>query len=236
MELITGGCSFSDLTTTKTWPHWLAQSLNANLTSTGLSSTGNKFISRRVHHAVNEKLKTTDPKDIIVGVMWSGPSRAEFYHKNYIKLHDSEGWVQNPVVWPEGDSGGWTIMNAWWKIKLAKFYYTYFYDEIGSQVLTLESIISLQNYLKLNNIKYFMSIYHDEVFTIRNHPQLDWLYEQIDWDHFLSGKSCYHWCKFKSGLPYPIELHKGISHPSEEQHKAYTQKVIRNFLNKKYKI
>jgi len=236
MELITGGCSFSDIRLTKTWPKWLAEAYGANLTSTGLSSTGNGFISRRVYHAVHEKLKTTDPKDILVGIMWSGPSRMEFYDNFYNPLPNKDGWIENPVVWPEGDKGGWTIMNAWWKIKLARLYYHYFYNEISSQIHTLEHILRLQNYLKSKNIKYFMSVYHDEVFRVKDHPQLDWLYEQIDWSHFLPGTSCYHWCKEKSGLPLPIEPHGGFAHPSADQHAVYTKLVIKKFLRKKYKI
>lgn len=236
MELITGGCSFSDISEVKTWPCWLSEIYNAELTSTGQSSSGNGLIARKVYHAVHEKLKTTDSENILVGVMWSGPSRMEFYHSTYNPVPNVDGWTQNPIIWPEGDLGGWTLINAWWKIKLAKIYYSYFYDEIGSQIQTLENILRLQNYLKSKNIKYFMTIYHDEVFKVKEHPQLNWLYEQVDWNYFLPGESCYRWCKEKSNLPLPPEPTGGFAHPSEEQHELYTKLVIKKFLKTKYKI
>jgi hypothetical protein len=102
-----------------------------------------------------------------------------------------------------------------------------------AQIQTLENIIRVQNYLKLHNIKYFMSTYTSEVFAVKDNPNLDHLYEQIDFSKFLPVDGCFEWCKEQSGLPMP---YVNDNHPSTEQHKLFTEQVIIPFLTNTYNI
>ena len=77
LTLITSGCSFSEVIYEQTWPLHLERQLRPkNVIHTGLGSQGNGMISRKAIHAVHNALKTHKPDDkMLVGIMWSGPSR-----------------------------------------------------------------------------------------------------------------------------------------------------------------
>ena len=90
---ISGGCSYSQLRTRDTsWPVWMVKALNPEKISySGQGSQGNEFISRSVISAVEIALSEGyDPKDILVGVMWSGCDRMNHYSEdlesNYEKI------------------------------------------------------------------------------------------------------------------------------------------------------
>lgn len=79
---ISGGCSYSQLRTRDTpWPVWMVKALNPEKISySGQGSQGNEFISRSVISAVEIALSEGyDPKDILVGVMWSGCDRMLYF-------------------------------------------------------------------------------------------------------------------------------------------------------------
>lgn len=233
--LITSGCSFTYVNDAcSSWPLHLSQSLDIPLLNTAMGSQGNGMIARKAIWAIHEQLKTTPADQLLVGVMWSGPSRSEQYINRKIKLKQNiDNWLQNPSNFVENDPGSWVIYNSYWKMPFAQIYYRYLYDEMYAQIQTLENIIRVQNYLKLHNIKYFMSTYTSEVFAVKDNPNLDHLYEQIDYDKFLPVDGCYEWCKEKSGLPIPDP---NDNHPSTEQHKLFSQQVIVPFLTNTYNI
>lgn len=235
MILITGGCSFSETLTSfvKTWPYWLENLTNLNLVSTGMGSQGNGMISRKVIHAVHEQLKQTCADDILVGIMWSGPSRHEQYNSEKIDFkRNIDGWEENPSSYVDQDQGGWIIYNNHWKITQAQNFYKYMYDPIYSQVLTLEHIIRVQNYLKLHNIKYFMSTYTKEVLRIKENPNLDHLYEQIDFDYFLPCVGELEWCIENTSGPFAPDG----QHPSDDQHRQFTDELIIPWIEQTYNV
>ena len=94
MQLITGGCSFSDLLffdKERTWPYWVEQKLQPDsVHHVGFSSQGNGLISRRVLYTVQRNLK----EDTLVCIMWSGPTRAEYYVDN--NFNDAVACVKLP--------------------------------------------------------------------------------------------------------------------------------------------
>jgi hypothetical protein len=234
ITLITSGCSFSEPIIAKTWPLHLEKYLAPkNVNHLGLGSQGNGMISRKAIHAVHTALKTTPSKKLLVGIMWSGPSRHEQYStENPMFSSNIDGWMNNPTKVDPRESGGWIIYNANWKIPQAQHYYRHMYDPVYAQILTLEHIIRTQNYLKLNNINYFMSTYTKEVFEIRDHVNLDHLYEQIDFDKFLPVEGEYEWALNESGLPWTSP----DFHPSNQQHRMFAKQVILPFIKEKYNI
>jgi hypothetical protein len=231
--LITGGCSFSECLSPwiKTWPKHLASSLNEyNHIPTAMGSQGNGLISRRVIYQVIQSLKKYNSSDLLVGVMWSGPSRHDVYIQNTPPLIKEGGYMENPTKFVSGGNGSWIIMNHSWTTESSRNYYQHHHDTIGQYIYSNEHILRTQWFLKLHNIKYFMSTYTNEVFQKNTHTDIKYLYEQIDFDQFLSADGEYEWCRDYSGLEFPL---KGDNHPSSEQHRLFTEQVILPFLKEK---
>jgi hypothetical protein len=235
--LITGGCSFSECISPwiKTWPIHLAEFLpEYKHISKAMGSQGNGLISRSIIYQVSELLKTTASDDILVGIMWSGPDRHDFY-LTHPRVNDvGDGWMENPINFIPNNQKNWVIMNWGWKFDYEKQYYSNYHDIIGSYIYTLEHILRTQWFLKLNNIKYFMSTYTGEVLPdiVKTNKDTQHLNDMINYDHFLPVIGEYEWCRDSSGLAFPVA---GDNHPSIEQHKLFTDNVIIPFLqSKKY--
>ena len=235
--LITGGCSFSASNETHrgTWPNYLIAALpDHRHIATGLGSQGNGLISRRIIYAVTEALKTTAPKDILVGIMWSGPDRYDFFKENVKFDSNIDTWVENPTGFVEDADKNWIIISHSWSNEFAKTYYPTFHSTVGSVIYTYEHLLRVQWFLKLHGIRYFMTAYTSEVlhnWSI-DHKEVKYLKDQIDLDHFLPVKGEWDWCEYDSGIPF---TNPDDGHPSKEQHKAFTDLVIVPFLqDKKY--
>ena len=237
--LITGWCSFSECITPTyhTWPiqlekmlppYWLA-------THTGMGSQGNGLISRRMIYQVTEELKKFKAEDILVGVMWSGPDRHDFYHTEKIHFNIGEPWMENPTKFVKNTPGHWSILNHNWRNDYAVNYYKNFYDQDGALIYTLEHMLRLQWFLKLNNIKYFMTTYTSEVLhpRVKTHPEIEYLYNQLDLDKFLPVTGEYEWCM--EHLPDDFIM-PGDKHPSIKQHTAFVESIILPFLKEKQYI
>jgi hypothetical protein len=226
-----------------TWPVHLGQILSEYThVPTGMASVGNGIISRRVIYTVSQLLKQHPADDILVGIMWSGPSRHDYYTTEIPEhlLSKNTSPDGNPGARPYGIDNptriaaekNWVIMNHSWVNSLpsAEQYYRYFYDHIGSLVYTYEHILRTQWFLKLHNIRYFMSAYKNEVFPpdTKNHNEITHLLDQIDADKFLPVDGEYEWCRDYSGLPFDI-----YDHPTQEQHKLFVEQILHPFLLQK---
>jgi hypothetical protein len=69
-----------------------------------------------------------------------------------------------------------------------------------------------------------------EVFSLEfiNHPEVEYLYKQIDFDKFLPIDGQLEWCTKHTDLELPKNLH-----PSSEQNKKFTDEIIIPFLKQK---
>ena len=243
--LVTSGCSFSkpgDFTKgtsqdPTTWPEHLALTLNTNQNvHLGVSSNGQELISRKVIQTINKLLKTTEPNDILVGIMWSTGDRRQFYIPNgYDKKHllEPNPSPDNPHRWPEEDAQGkWHLQNAGFTNKFAATYYRNIFDTTQSIVNSYEHVLRTQWFLKLHNIKYFMSTINEYSFEgdWENSAQIDYLKDMVDWNKFLPAQ-----------LPW-IKQHTAqwskdeYFHPNPPQHKEYVHQVILPYLYQSYGI
>ena len=239
---VSGGCSFSECITapTHTWPAHLKEMLpDYKHISRGMGSAGNGLISRRVIYSVVELLKYHSPDDMLVGIMWSGPSRHDYYSTvipahfvgtTSINTGKKMFGMENPTN--VANKNNWVILNHHWTTTLfpyAEQYYKYFYDPIGSRIYTYEHILRTQWFLKLHGIKYFMSTYTGEVFPEYEQENTDvsYLLAQIDREKFLPVIGEYEWCRDYSGLLFPAN---GGIHPSQAQHKLFVEQVVWPFL------
>jgi hypothetical protein len=160
--------------------------------------------------------------------MWSGPDRHDFYSEESIGT-TQDGWMENPTSVVRDKL--WTILNYQWTSPHSKVYYEMFFDRVGHHIYTLEHILRTQWFLKLHNVRYFMSTYTGITLPdfLRDHDETKHLYEQLDFENFLPIIGEYEWCRDASGLPFPDPNDK---HPGTAQHKAFAEKVILPFLEK----
>jgi hypothetical protein len=236
--LVTGGCSFSELQGADygTWPNHLSATLSEyQHIATGLGSQGNGLISRRVIYEVSELLKATPAEDILVGIMWSGPERHDFFNEDVTIDHSERkinSWVENPTGFVKDINKNWIIISPSWQNYWAKQYYANFHSYIGGIIYTYEHILRVQWFLKLHGIKYFMTTYTSEVLHNWHIDQVNvtHLYEQIDFNDFLPVVGEWDWCNTKSEIPFTTP---NDGHPNKAQHQAFTEQIIIPFLKDK---
>ena len=232
--LITGGCSFSECHShAGTWPRHLAAALpNYEHVSTAMGCQGNGLISRKVIYQVVETLKHTAANDILVGIMWSGPDRHDFYQQGNKQFDNQDGWVENPTRFVSKGQGAWAMISPGWRMPASVNYYANFHDRIAQYIYTLEHILRIQWFLQSQGIKYFMSTYTSAVLPkiAKTHNDTRHLYELLDTNTFLPVSGEYEWCRDHSGLPFPVpnDLHPGV-----EQHQAFVNQIILPYLKER---
>lgn len=230
--LITSGCSFTETLTgsTKTWPLWLEETTGLTLHNVAMGSQGNGLIARKLIHAVAEKLTTCSADDLLVGVMWSGPDRHDFFSDDPeldLKNNDSQAWVPLPTqVIPHGNKRhkGWVICNHGWSTRSSELFYKNFYSQIGQMVYTLEHILRVQWFLQTMGIKYFMSTYTSEVLPsmLLEDVELRPLWQLIDKSKFLPIPGCYEWCRDNTN----IYFRRHDIHPLSEHHELFVKEFL----------
>ena len=131
-----------------TWPIHLSLLINCSTIFEGRGACGNGIISRSIIEATEHALKKYEPEEILVGVMWSGRDRAEYFFNdkpNY--AYDNLGghkskYYKNPMNITVKEN--YYITNAHWNDETSKHYYSY-YDDHGATQKTLEHILRIQS-------------------------------------------------------------------------------------------
>ena len=225
--LITSGCSFSEcISHAGTWPKHLSNILpEYQHISTAMGSQGNGLISRRIIYQVTETLKHTAAEDILVGIMWSGPDRHDFYQLGNKQFDNQDGWMENPTRFVPNGQGAWTILSSGWRMPESANYFVNFHDFVGQYIYTLEHMLRTQWFLQSKSIRYFMSTYTSAVLPeiAKTHNDSRYLYELLDTNMFLPVSGEYEWCRDHSGLPFPESTDP---HPGVEQHQAFVNQII----------
>ena len=237
--LITSGCSFTETVHPKSrlngrsWADHLAIALGTEYQHVNVAqrSHGNGLISRSLIWAVTDALKNYNPKDILVGIMWSGPWRHDFFVDTTpaMKISD-DAYVRNPTNFVDNSKGGWVICNHSWTNPVSTAYYNMFWSETGSLIYTLEHILRTQWFLERLGIKYFMSTHTQFVFVDPAQcqmPDTKYLYDQIDFSKFVPVKGEHEWVR--ETLDSSLKLHE---HPSTEHHKQFCHQVVLPFIEK----
>ncbi|MDB4330948.1 hypothetical protein N9993_00225 [bacterium] len=240
--LITGGCSFS--ADSHCWPVHLQNNLSCDTHyQTGVGSSGNDLISRKVIWQVNECLKKgVSPEDMLVGIMWSGKERRAFLIDSFNDLgicqpFDSE---TSPHEWPQvsqTQQSWWVLIGVGFNSLFSQNWYKRYQNHPSDSIYAYENILRTQWFLQNYNIKYFMTTYTDEV--LRDRPddnanyQHDYLKDMIDFEYFLPVSSEHGWCveNYNERFPNP-----GDPHPGNYQHKRFSEEVIIPYLRDKYDI
>jgi hypothetical protein len=233
MILITSGDSFSECTTgyVDTWPIHIKNLLGCDHISKAVEGQSNGLIAKSIVYEVNQQIHHgVASSDIIVGIMWSTPSRWEFYDeykKHKIKTSIENTWF-NPTNFIEQDNGGWYILNIQNNHPFVENFYKDYYTEFSGYIATLEYIFYTQLFLEKHKIKYFMSYWEPDCFPnkIKTNPGTDYLYNMIDWNKFVSKESQLSWLEKIKGA------HVLTRHPKSDEHKRYVDEVMFPHLQK----
>lgn len=232
--LLTGGCSFSECIKpdVTTWPKILAGYLpHRRHVSEGMGSQGNGLIARRIQHRCHQLLKTHDADDLLVGIMWTGTDRWEFYQQPKVDfVTNIDSWQINPYSWSEHDPGGWVITNPHWLHHLNEPIYRYYYDPLWMQSLSLEHIVHTQRFLKQKGIRYFMTKSFSNCINpdFKQNPVVEYLWDDLDESCWLPVKSELEWLEDQALIA------KGANfHPKPEQHRAFVDQIIMPWLEQK---
>jgi hypothetical protein len=233
--LISSGCSFTNGETN--WPTPLANLLNLKLKNVAESSQGNALISRKLIHAVESALTSYNSNEIIVGIVWSQVERSERYIEKTDEYCGPPYFDFNPTSVVDGYPN-WRILRWEWINSMdSKLYYEIYNNLISSMVYTIEHILRVQWYLEKQGITYFMSSITDILHPhLLQHPEISYLYKQIDFSKFLPIKGEYEWVKEnypENGFNPPLPDGKPDWHPNKLGSMKFAEEVIFPFLLKK---
>ena len=239
--LLASGCSFTF--EDWNWPGHLSDEYNLKVVNVGMGSQGNGLIARKLIYTLNKLLKEYKPEEILVGVMWSGTDRHEFYREYYVNSLSWGGYpngydgVKNPTSVID-NKPYWYIINHHWKNKESLDYYKNFHTVIQGMVLSLEHIMRTQMFLEKLGVDYFMSTYINifEDNKLMNNDEVLYLYNQINFDYFLPVKGCYEWVKDNHktlGFNPPDNNNYIGIHPTSFGHKMFVNEIITPFLLEK---
>ena len=233
--LLASGCSFTF--EPWNWPTFVCDKMDYNLINVGMASSGNGLIGKKVIYQVDKLLKTQQPGDIVVGVMWSGVDRHDFYTDDSTRLSNINGWIENPTNVVDNRKN-WIITNYMWDIPQAKNWYQNLHTHVGAMIITIQNILMVQWYLERKGVKYFMSTYMDIFHSSGHkdlivHPEVKYLFDMIDFSKFLPVSGCHEWVKenynefgFSGHVGYE---HRGI-HPTEFGHIKFAEEVVVPFI------
>ena len=240
--LITAGCSYSQVPNSDvTWPVHLNDILKPDsVLFLGQGAAGNGIISRKVIYNTTQMLKRYDPKEILVGIMWSGFDRGEVYstahlESNVIDYGPDHPMYCNPVSVVENRD--YYLTNSHWDDPLT-LAYTNAVTAEDQLMRTLEHILRVQWFLKLNQVPYFMTTYDYDCLDcnpyknemLKKSADLTFLWNQLDRDVWLPIENCYSWAKYESGFDF---ARPPDTHPSTEQHKSLVERIVVPFLLEK---
>ncbi len=260
--LVASGCSFtcenlwlSDDEYQKTWVTPLAKSLDVQRLNMGLGSQSNGLIMRKAMWAVSDLLKHdhVSSKNILAVVMWTGPSRMEWFDEDSEQLPNTDDWMsqRNPETFVPDASGGWIIGNHHWKEQRSKVWYQNYQNPTYDIIRTYEHILNLQNFFDINNIKYVMTTYTANALNnygnnlgnwqgYETASNISWMNDMIDWSHWpqITGEADWlleNYDKYDVFRANEIKKHpNNYWHPSPYGHKLFSDKVLLPFLRNLY--
>lgn len=236
--LLTAGDSFTNCNDydfkgqedNRVWPIWLRERMpDATHYSEGLGGQGNHLIAHRTQYRTEQLLKEHPAEDILVGVMWTGVDRWEFFSTEDLGFERVTGEEVNPVKFIPEAPGSWVMTHPQYIHERNGLFYKYFYDSCWMQIQTLEAIIHTQRYLRERGVRYFMSQSFNGCLaeSRRPDPNLSWLWDQVDFSTWLPVQSMQDWCREHCPIPEVNNFH-----PRPEQCDKFVDQVMWPYLVK----
>lgn len=237
---------------------------NSTVHNTAMPAAGNGYISRAVIYKVQQLIDKNKTPDYVV-IQLTACDREEVlvdvddaknttnanllcHHIPFLDNNDrSGGWGELPYdrIKEQNNNMMWVKFN-YTKDSILKYYYKYYNNEVFSTVKTLERILTLQWFLKVNFINYKMFCGWN-LFTslpqIPRYPvEIRHLWKMVDWDNFwfykkLGGMT--EWAE--KNLPFEERFITGNrrkadgspldQHPSNIAHKKFAKEEVSKWIN-----
>lgn len=185
-------------------------------------------------------------RDEISGKVLETVHRDIFYINNYLYHNDKENLPNDNLVtrklpyWLHSGGNSFDYSNAPKIIKdKVVDVYKFLYSEQQQYIETLESIIMLQNYCKLNNIDSLYFWWKPELPLYKHLTDYDYLKNMINWDIVLPEKqSVLKWLvdTSSSGKPIKYSDFSNGEHPSKVMYDLWCSSVLLPELNKRFDI
>ena len=224
--IITAGCSFTQYPQNpkfSNWPGHLSNYLGCEHNSKfiGKMSADNSYIANITLYTLSS-IDKNDYDKILLGVMWSGINRMSCFLQEEPDSYHRFEVEGNPVGYIDKK---YYFMSPHWNDELSVIYYKHYYDEIGSIIMSIKNMLLVQNFCKINNIKYFFTEYSYDCVSrniLIKHPEVKFLYEQLDKSNFLPVTDMSDWIDNNTSLSYE----PNDRHPTTEMSKQFTENVI----------
>ena len=250
--LISSGCSFSDNCFGGRWPHFFANSVNAELYNRGQGSCGNDWISKTaIYEAIGLISAGYDPNQFIIIVMWSGIDRKGIFVSKK-ETHDYDNLINNDHPNPVRFYG--EPPNEYCKSNIEDGYLVgsmgcnfqnknitqmkqeligKFYNDEALAIESYEHFLRLQWFCKSYGIKLINLTYMDimhypnrelNMLTKDYYHNIKHLYDMIDFDNWIFWKDTMG--LFEYARDNNLSFYEDKVHPRPEAHKYY----VENFL------
>lgn len=231
-KILTAGCSFTKDNYQKTWADYLADAIGHELNNVGARGAGIDFIISRLFYEC-----TTSHYDLVV-IMLPSVDRMDLYVNHTHPLKDEfksiSSWQNgtNPVfVTIDGtlnDNYGYALSGG--QIRgLKKYWYKYYYNETSSLLAFWIKVYSIENFLKIHNIKYKFTMAYDKDHIVEQPVNMTgdecayrFLWDQIDWSNFIFYKNSKGFLSFVRDHQYKIIN----NHPDSHAHQSWVNNLI----------
>lgn len=232
-KLIACGCSLTKDNYQKTWPDFLSEELNVEFINIAARGAGIDFISKRLITYISK----INHSDISVAIMLPSADRFDFYvdennlqKKEFLNISGWQGGKHPDLINLDGrlsDDHGYCLTGGNHRGP-KKYWYKYFYSETFAYINYWFDVLLIQNYLKLNNIPYFLiPAYNLDDLTenIANKNSAVY-YKQaldlIDFDRFIFYKDSLGFLQFVKDNNFSVIDH----HPKAEAHQSFVKDII----------
>ena len=276
MNIVTGGCSFSNtvdcvdytrfkmehdsyqLDNYKSWALHLEDIVpDCKVYNTAKAGVGNGYISRAVIYKVNElleqykkpdyvfiQLSSCDRKELLVNIDDATSQTDKNIITHFIPEFDIKDVRYNKDVKLKNNNMIW-LKHSYEEDSLMKHWYKYYSNLEESYLRTLEHILRLQWFFKVNDINYKFfcgwNIFKDLPKIPRNPIELRHLWKMIDWDNFwfhrkfggitqwsddnLPFKDRYVTGEILNEEGFPLD-----QHPSNIAHREFAKQVVSKWI------
>ena len=231
--LVACGCSFTKDNYQQTWADFLSKELDYDLVNIGARGAGIDFISKRlITH-----LSTTCNENIIVAIMLPSADRFDFYvdsaHPQKLTYFEISSWQNGETpnlvnLNGELSSDQGYCLTGGMPRGPKKYWYKHFYNETFTFINYWFSVLAIQNYLKLQNIKYFLiPAYNiDDLIEQESNkhegPKYTNVLNLIDFDNFIFYNSQSGFLQYTKDNNFPTKNH----HPAEIAHQSFVENII----------
>lgn len=231
-KILTAGCSFTKDNYQKTWADYLAGATGYELNNIGARGAGIDFITSRLFYEC-----TASRYDLVV-IMLPSVDRMDLYVNHAHPLKDEfksiSSWQngKNPgFVTVDGtlsDNYGYALSGG--QIRgLKKYWYKYYYNETSSLLAFWTKVYSIENFLKIQNIKYKFTMAYDKDHIVEQSVNMtgddcayQFLWENIDWNNFIFYKNNRGFLSFVKDHQYKIIN----NHPDTHAHESWVNNLI----------